>query len=125
MVLHARSCLALGVITVREIDPHDEAAFDAWYAVLRAGAVADREVPLVFSHEATANSLRSDNPIKTRLPVAAYDGERVVGAMLFEYYLKTDLDAVMVEIDVLPAERRQGIGTALWGWARAKAAALG
>ncbi|GAA0963263.1 hypothetical protein GCM10009554_82320 [Kribbella koreensis] len=113
------------MITVREIDPHDEQAFDAWYAVLRAGAVADREVPLVFSHQATANSLRSDNPIKTRLPVAAFDGERVVGAMLFEYYLKNDLDAVIVEIDVLPAERRQGIGTALWGWARSKAASLG
>ncbi|WP_344840957.1 GNAT family N-acetyltransferase [Kribbella ginsengisoli] len=113
------------MITVREIDPHDAQAFDAWYAVLRAGAVADREVPLVFSHQATANSLRSDNPIKTRLPVAAFDGERVVGAMLFEYYLKNDLDAVIVEIDVLPAERRQGIGTALWGWARSKAASLG
>jgi ADP-ribose pyrophosphatase YjhB (NUDIX family)/GNAT superfamily N-acetyltransferase len=113
------------MITVREIDPHDEAAFDAWYDVLRAGAVADREVPLVFSHDATANSLRAENPIKTRLPVAAYDGERVVGALLFEYYLKNDLDAVIVEIDVLPAERRQGIGTALWGWARSKAASLG
>jgi ADP-ribose pyrophosphatase YjhB (NUDIX family)/GNAT superfamily N-acetyltransferase len=48
-----------------------------------------------------------------------------VGALLFEYYLKNDLDAVIVEIEVPPAERRQGIGTALWGWARSKAASLG
>lgn len=114
-----------GVITVREIDPHDETAFDAWYAVLRAGAVADREVPIVFSHETLANSLRTPNPLKTRLPVSAYDGERVVGALLFEYNLTIDADAVSVEIDVAPADRRQGIGTQLWGWARSRAASLG
>ena len=117
--------MALGVITVREIDPHDETAFDAWYDVLRAGAVADREVPLVAGHDATANSLRTANPNKTRLPVSAYDGDRVVGALLFEYNLKTDLDAVAVEIDVPPAERRRGIGMALWNWARSRAVALG
>ncbi|MEV6417705.1 GNAT family N-acetyltransferase [Kribbella sp. NPDC051718] len=113
------------MITVREVDPHDEAAFDAWYDVLRAGAVADREVPLVFSREATASSMRHPNKLKSRHPVAAYDGERIVGAMLFEYLLTTNLDSVAVEIDVPPAERRRGVGTALWGWARARAAELG
>lgn len=113
------------MITVREIDPADESTYDSWYAVLRAGAIADREVPLLASHAAMASSLRVPGPHKTRVPVAAYDGERLVGAMLFEYGLKDDLDAVEVEIDIAPADRRQGIGTALWGWARSRAASLG
>ncbi|WP_433021023.1 GNAT family N-acetyltransferase [Kribbella sp. CA-294648] len=113
------------MITVREIDPADDSSFDSWYAVLRAGATADREVPLLASHDALATSLRVPVPTKALVAVAAYDGERVVGAMIFEYGLKDNLDSALVEINVAPADRRQGIGTALWGWARARAASLG
>ncbi|MEU4393137.1 GNAT family N-acetyltransferase [Kribbella sp. NPDC023855] len=111
--------------TVREIDPADESGFDLWYDVLRAGATADREVPLLASHDALATSLRVPVPTKAVVGVAAYDGERVVGAMIVEYGLKDNLDSILVEINVAPADRRQGIGTALWGWARARAASLG
>lgn len=113
------------MITVREIDPADESTFDSWYAVLRAGATADREVPLLASRDALATALRVAVPTKAVVAVAAYDGERVVGAMIVEYGLKDNLDSLLVEINVAPADRRQGIGTALWGWARARAASLG
>ncbi|WP_112245624.1 GNAT family N-acetyltransferase [Kribbella monticola] len=113
------------MITVRELDPSDEPLFDEWYAVLRAGATAGREAAIVVGHQALAYSLRNPGPARTRLPVAAFDSDRIVGAMLFEYRLEEDLDAIEVEIDVPPAERRRGIGTALWNWATTRAAELG
>ncbi|WBQ03111.1 GNAT family N-acetyltransferase [Kribbella sp. CA-293567] len=113
------------MITLREVSPSDESAFRAWYDVLLAGAVADRPAAIVETHQALASSLGTDNPMKARLAVAAFEDDRVVGAMLFEYWLQSNLDAVSVEIDVAPADRRRGIATALWGWARSRAAELG
>lgn len=110
------------MIIVREIDPADVGLFDSWYDVFRAGAIADRPAAIVVTPEALASSLRTRNGVKSRHAVAAFDGERVVGAMLFEYWLESNLDTVMVEIDVAPADRRRGIATALWGWARSRAA---
>ncbi|MEV8372706.1 bifunctional GNAT family N-acetyltransferase/NUDIX hydrolase [Kribbella sp. NPDC056861] len=112
------------MITVREVDPHDTAVFEAWYAVLRAGATADRPAAIVETYQALASSLGSVNPVKARLAVGAFEGERLVGALLFEYLLHSDLDTVSVEIDVAPADRRRGVATALWGWARSRAADL-
>jgi GNAT superfamily N-acetyltransferase len=122
--MHPRSWLALGVITVREIDPHDVAAFEAWYAVLLAGATADRPAAIVETYQALSSSLGTFNAVKARLAVGAFEGDRVVGALLFEYLLHSDLDTVSVEIDVAPADRRRGIATALWDWARSRAADL-
>lgn len=106
--------LAQRMITAREIDPADEPLFDSWYAALRAGAVADRSAAILVSHETLAYSLRNPGPFKTRLAVAAFDDDRLVGAMLLEYRLQDNLDTVEVEIDVPVEERRRGVGTALW-----------
>jgi ADP-ribose pyrophosphatase YjhB (NUDIX family)/GNAT superfamily N-acetyltransferase len=118
-------CLAQQVIIAREIDPSDELLFDAWYAALREAVTADRPSAIVVSHQTLSYSLRTPGTLKTRIPVAAFDGGRLVGAMLFEFRLLDNLDAVEVEIDVPPAERRRGAGTALWDWAKARAAAEG
>lgn len=111
------------MITVREIDPADDTLFDAWYAALRAGAIADREAAIVTSRETQAYALRNQTERRARHAVAAFDGDQVVGAMLVEYDLLDNLDSIEVEIDVPPAQRRRGIATALWDWARSKAAA--
>jgi GNAT superfamily N-acetyltransferase len=108
------------VITTRELDPSED--LDAWYAVYRAGASADREAAILIGQETLLFSVRTPGPLQKRHLVGAFDGERVVGAMLFQYRLQENLKTVEVEIDVPPAERRRGIATALWGWARAKAA---
>ena len=113
------------VISVREIDPADLALFDEWYDALRAGAVAGRTAPLVVGREALGYSLRNPGPLKQRLAVGAFEDDRVLGAMLFEYRLTDNLDTVEVEIDVPPQHRRRGIGTALWQWAVTRAAQLG
>lgn len=117
-----RVWLAGEMIIVRELDPFDEPRFDAWYAALRDGAGADRPTAILTTQAAMAYTMRSPGPLRRRLPVAAFDGDRVVGAMLFELPLREDLDTVEVEIDVPPAERRRGVGAALWQWARSRAA---
>ncbi|TCO45142.1 putative N-acetyltransferase YhbS [Kribbella antiqua] len=113
------------MIIVREIDPADLALFDEWYDVLRAGAVAGREAALVVGRETLGWSLRNPGPLKRRLAVGAFEDDRVLGAMLFEYRLSDNLDTVEVEIDVPPEHRRRGIGRALWQWAVTRAATLG
>lgn len=113
------------MIIVREIDPFDEELFETWYGVLRAGALADRPTAIVVTLEALAYSLRNPTRSKTRLAVAAFDEDLLVGAMLFEYRLEDNLDTVEVEIDVPVEERRRGVGTALWSWASARAVELG
>ncbi|MEV5966845.1 GNAT family N-acetyltransferase [Kribbella sp. NPDC051952] len=112
------------MISVREIDPADLALFDEWYDALRAGAVAGREAPLVVEREALGYSLRHPGPLKQRLAIGAFEDERVLGAMLFEYRLTDNLDTVEVEIEVPPQHRRRGIGTALWQWAATRSAQL-
>jgi ADP-ribose pyrophosphatase YjhB (NUDIX family)/ribosomal protein S18 acetylase RimI-like enzyme len=113
------------VISIREIDPADLALFDEWYDAFRAGAVAGREAALVTGHEALGYSLRNPSPLKQRIVVGAFEDDRVLGTMLFEYRLNDNLDTVEVEIDVPPAHRRRGIGTALWQWATTRSAQLG
>jgi len=110
------------MFTVREIDPADAGLFDAWYAVFLAGATADRPAAIVVTREALASSLLNRNGPMSRHAVAAFEGERVVGTMVVDYWREINLDSVEVEIDVAPVDRRRGIGTALWGWARSKAA---
>jgi len=113
------------VIIVREIDPADLALFDEWYDAFRAGAVAGREAAVVVGRGALGFSLRHPSPLKQRLAVGAFEDDRVLGAMLFEYRLTDNLDTVEVEIAVPPQHRRRGIGTALWQWAVTRSAALG
>jgi GNAT superfamily N-acetyltransferase/ADP-ribose pyrophosphatase YjhB (NUDIX family) len=113
------------VICIREIDPADLALFDEWYDAFRAGAVAGREAALVTGREALGYSLRNPGPLKTRIAVGAFEDDRVLGGMLFEYRLTDNLDTVEAEIDVPPAHRRRGIGTALWQWAVTRSAQLG
>jgi ADP-ribose pyrophosphatase YjhB (NUDIX family)/GNAT superfamily N-acetyltransferase len=113
------------VILVREIDPADLALFDEWYDAFRAGAVAGREAALVVGREALGFSLRNPGLLKHRIAVGAFEDDRVLGAMLFEYRLTDNLDTVEAEIDVPPEHRRRGIGTALWQWAVTRSAQLG
>ncbi|WP_052591069.1 GNAT family N-acetyltransferase [Luteipulveratus mongoliensis] len=111
--------------TTTEVDPHDEASFRAWYDTFKSGVTDGRKAPVFSTYDALATSLRNPSPRRTRLAVAAYEGESICGAMLFEYDIEDDVDVVDVEIGVPPAARGRGVGTALWNWAVARMAALG
>lgn len=106
----------------REVDPHDEAAFRAWYSVLREGAAAGRTAPLIATYDALASSLRDPGESLRRVAVAAVDEAQTVAGMLFELPLTENLDTVLVEIDVPARYRGRGVATALWRWATDRAA---
>jgi GNAT superfamily N-acetyltransferase len=109
------------MVTVVPVDPHDDAAFRAWYDALHSGATAGRTAPVVTTYDALAASLRDPGSTYRRTPAAAVEGNRTVGAALLELPLREDLTAADVEVAVPPEHRRRGIGTALWEWAAALA----
>lgn len=113
------------MVEAREVDPQDEAGLSAWYAALRAGATAGRAAPLIATYGSMAVSFRQPGPRVRRLPVAAVDGDRTVGALLLDLPQTENLSIAHVEIAVPPAERGRGVGAALWEWTRQRAAAAG
>ncbi len=109
------------VLEIREVAPSDDQAFARWHAALAAGALDGRVAATVSSLRELTDSLSVPSPSKRRLAVGAWDGDECVGAMLFELPLRSDLDTVLVEIDVPPAHRARGVGAALWEWAEHRA----
>lgn len=99
---------------IRTIDPHDEAALRAWYAVTRAGAVAGRRFPLVFGYDQEAVALRTPNAGAGRIDFAAYDDETLVGAAKLLLPLRENTGTAYWTLNVDPAHWRRGFGTALF-----------
>jgi GNAT superfamily N-acetyltransferase len=105
---------------VEEIDPHDEAAFDAWFAVLQA-TDAERwpEKPGWQRVERLAMALDDDGPEEHRLLVSrgaagGAGGAGVVhGIADLELYRRENLELARLELRVLPDSCRLGIGSSL------------
>ena len=99
---------------VRRVDPEDEAAFDAWYAVLQAtdlerwpefGGWSRREVHSLVSATAAASEY---------LCVVARDPSGVtVGIGLSEIPQRDNHHSASLDVRVLPAHRRRGVGAAI------------
>lgn len=106
---------------IRQVDPHDDTAFRAWFTALHDGAVAGRTAPLVATYDAMSQSLRNPGDTLRRIPVAAVEGDQTVGALLLELPLTENLDTATLEIDVPPRHRGRGVATALWDCVRARA----
>jgi len=121
----ARRWLTGAVLAIAEVDPQDEAALRAWYEALHAGAAAGRTAPVIASWTAFAHSLQQPGDQLRRIPVAARRDGEVVGALLVEFPLREDLGTAMVEVDVPPPHRGQGVGRALGEWAAERVAAAG
>jgi GNAT superfamily N-acetyltransferase len=100
--------------TVRAVDPHDDAAFRAWYDALAAGVEADRPDPTGWTYPEIAVAYRYPDPSIRRTPFAAYDeAGRCVGAAFAALPQKENLQRVNLNIGVPPEHRRRGIGSAL------------
>jgi GNAT superfamily N-acetyltransferase len=117
-------------VEVAQIDPHDEAAFDAWFAVLHA---TDQErwpdKPGWQREERLAMALNAAGPEEHRCLVAraaAPDSAgRVCGIADLELYRRENLHLARVELRVLGPDRRQGVASALLWAAAVRAAAAG
>jgi len=97
-------------VQITPVDPTDPDALSAWNTVLGEGFNAGREAAWWASQETTL--ARFEDPMPERLSVllvASLDGEAIGAA-------GADVDPgdpAEVEISVLPAHRRRGVGTAL------------
>jgi len=100
-------------IGVEQVDPADDAAFDAAFA---AFAASNRhlwpERPGWQPPELRARAL-SPSPIRFDLLAARRDDGLVVGVAGMELAQRDNLHLTTVSIDVHPDARRQGVGTAL------------
>jgi GNAT superfamily N-acetyltransferase len=113
-------------VTVRPVDPGDEAAFDAWYAVLAAtdferwpelGGWTRREVHAMVAATDGATEY---------LCLAAQDASgATVGIGLSQLPQRDNNHSASLDVRVLRAQRRQGIGTAIVAEAQRRVAAEG
>jgi GNAT superfamily N-acetyltransferase len=102
------------LVEVAEIDPRHEAAFDAWFAVLRATDMERApDKPGWQRVERLAMALDDDGPERHRLFVARDGGGVVRGIADVELYRRENLALARVDLRVLPASRRRGIGSGL------------
>jgi GNAT superfamily N-acetyltransferase len=109
-------------VEIDEVDPRDGRAFDEWYAVVDAVAVAERpgepgwligelRERAAAGRPADDGTPPEDERIDTLL---VRDGTgRAVGAAMLELPLRDNQHFCAVDVHVLPDARRRGAGTAL------------
>jgi GNAT superfamily N-acetyltransferase len=111
---------------VVQIDPHDRAAFDAWFAVM---AAADNErwsdKPGWQRQERLAMALDEDGPEEHRCLSAIGDSGGVVGIGDLTMYRRENDHVAELVVAVLPAARRHGVGSAIVAEAERLARASG
>ncbi len=102
---------------IREIDVHDDATMTRLYAIMRAAELHEREgMPFWSEHEATV-MFRRDEETEDWTFFGAFEGEggeeELVGHAMMIRPLLDNTRFAFVGVNVEPARRRQGIGSAL------------
>jgi GNAT superfamily N-acetyltransferase len=111
-------------VGVHVIDPRDDEAFAAWYAVVDA---ARRDLgpdePGWLPEELRARA--GDQTLRAELLAAVDATGRVIGAARAEFPLLDNLHLALGEVAVHPEHRRRGVGRALLAAVEARAVADG
>ena len=114
------------MLQVIQIDPHDEAAFDAWFGVM---AATDKErwpdKPGWQRQERRVMALDQDGPEEHRCLSAVDDSGDVVGIGDLTMYRRENDHVAEVVVAVLARARRHGVGTAIVAEAERLARARG
>lgn len=113
---------------IQEIDPRDDAAFAAWFAVVEASEQHDRPgEPDDLLHEQRAISLAGTRPDADSRCVllCAREGGDVVGAVRMELPQRDNLHLCELVFCVHPSARRRGAGRALAAEVERRVRALG
>ena len=95
------------------VDPRDEVAFGAWFAVMEAAARHGRDAALVWGRAELRAHLVEDDEDEDHLIAAARIGGAVVGTGSIDVPLSENLDSASVDVNVAPATRGRGIGNAI------------
>jgi GNAT superfamily N-acetyltransferase len=112
---------------IEQLVSFDDERAHRWYEALHDGAAAGREAPLITSRETQLASLAADatNPNRHREAWGAWEGSSCAGAMVVEWPLRENLHRAEIEVDVPPAHRRRGVGSALWSSGRDRVLSAG
>ena len=111
-------------LEIRAIDLHDETALRAWWEVGKA-ATAERPGNPFPAWEVSRTALPADNPERDTTLIGAFDGDSMVAAALFLMPLNENLHTCGFDLYVVPARRREGIGTQLLAHLETRAAEHG
>lgn len=98
---------------IRELDVTDPSARRAWYDVMERAARADRPHALLEGFDAFEVTATEPGEYAERVRLEARDGGEVVGVAELELPLTENLDVGWCEVNVVPEERRRGVGRAL------------
>ena len=100
---------------IRPLDVHDEETSSTWYAAMHAAAVADLVAPLVVTEQALFLSLRrtDDDRYYDRHAFGAWVDGDCIGTAQVDLPRRDNTHLAEVEVAVVPAARRQGVGSAL------------
>ncbi|PRA82058.1 GNAT family N-acetyltransferase [Microbacterium sp. MYb66] len=113
-------------LEITRIDPFDAALVDDWWDAYATAERADRgdDIP-VWSREETRSELQQDSRVIERRAFLLHDGGVVVGSASLALPLKDNTHVAHLDIDVPPAHRRRGIGSAALAFLESEAAAAG
>jgi GNAT superfamily N-acetyltransferase len=99
---------------VEQIDPHDDEAFDAWFAVMEATDTERApDKPGWQRPERLAMALDEDGPEQHRCLSAFGDNGETLGIGDLTMYRRENSHLAELSVAVLPSARRKGIGTAI------------
>ena len=102
------------MITIERVDPHDDAALGAWYAVETASIAHDRPDASHRTYTSLTAAVQNATQRRRYILLAAKDRTNTVGTADITLRDAENTHTLEVEIHVLPEYRRQGIGRRLW-----------
>jgi GNAT superfamily N-acetyltransferase len=100
-------------LTVRPIDVQDDAVMRRWYDLTEAADTYERPWATSWSFPEMLVAFRSEDGAMHRFPVAAFDGEDMVGTAMLMLPVQDNTEKVYGAIFVAPELRNRGIGSAL------------
>lgn len=102
-----------GMVDISEVDVEEDEVLRAFWEVEQAAQRADRSHPVLETYERRVQLARRPAPGRRRTLWAAYDGGELVGAADLAGSTRDNPHLAALEVNVVRAHRRRGIGRAL------------
>ena len=113
------------MVTIVEVDPHDDRLLQAFWENEQVAHRADRSHPVLRTYGALAATVRLPPAYYGNLLLAAIEDRELVGGVHASYPIRDNLHLGEVEVTVAPGHRRVGVGTLLHEAALARLGELG
>ncbi len=113
------------MLTIEEIDPHDETALRSFWEVEAEAMMADRPFGVTRSWRAFKDPAQTESPYYRHIYLVARMDGKSVGVCDIGLAMQDNLQLAVLGIEVLPEFQRQGIGTQLYAEAETRCRAQG